>query len=137
MLEPMEGALTAGEPWRLCEAEALKERGRAHVWPVRFHNRPADAFALRIDGKVVAYLNQCAHVAAPMDWNPGEFLDDEGRFIVCSLHGASYEPRTGRCAGGPCGRGGLLALHVVERDGAVHWYPSPEFTATPSAPSAD
>jgi nitrite reductase/ring-hydroxylating ferredoxin subunit len=37
-----------------------------------------------------------------------------------------YEPDTGRCAGGPCGRGKLTALQVQERDGHVYWYPSPD-----------
>ena len=37
-----------------------------------------------------------------MDWQPGEFLDRDLEFIICSTHGATYEPLTGRCAGGPC-----------------------------------
>ena len=28
-------------------------------------------------------------------------------FILCSIHGAAYEPRSGHCIGGPCGRGKL------------------------------
>ncbi|HKX95600.1 MAG TPA: Rieske 2Fe-2S domain-containing protein [Methylibium sp.] len=110
----------------LCRSEALAERGRAHVWDVLLHGQPARAFALRIDGRPVAYLNRCAHVSAEMDWNPGDFLDGERRYIVCALHGAHYEPSTGRCAGGPCGRGRLAALMVTERDGEVRWYPSQE-----------
>jgi nitrite reductase/ring-hydroxylating ferredoxin subunit len=110
----------------LCRSEALAERGRAHVWDVLLHGQAARAFALRIDGRPVAYLNRCAHVSAEMDWNPGDFLDGERRYIVCALHGAHYEPATGRCAGGPCARGRLLALTVTERDGEVRWYPSPE-----------
>jgi nitrite reductase/ring-hydroxylating ferredoxin subunit len=112
---------------RLCSSEALAERGRAFSWTVLWRQQPTRAFALRVDGRVVAYLNQCVHVAAEMDWNPDEFLDAERRFIVCSLHGASYEPSSGRCTGGPCGRGGLRSVQVDERDGAVHWYPSQDF----------
>ena len=59
-----------------------------------------------------------------MDWQPGEFLDGDRDFIICSIHGAVYEPPTGRCVGGPCGRGRLTAIDVVERDGQVYWYPS-------------
>ena len=72
--------------------------------------QPARAFALRFDGRVVAYLNRCAHVPTEMDWQPGEFLDADRDWIVCSIHGAAYEPRDGRCVGGPCGRGRLTAL---------------------------
>ncbi len=68
------------------------------------------AFALRFDGQVVAYLNRCVHVPTEMDWQPGEFLDSDKRFILCSTHGAAYEPIGGRCVGGPCGRGRLTAV---------------------------
>jgi nitrite reductase/ring-hydroxylating ferredoxin subunit len=82
------------------------------------------AFALRFDGTVRAYLNRCVHVPTEMDWQPGDFLDGEQRYIVCSIHGATYEPADGRCVGGPCGRGRLTVIRVEERDGGVYWYPS-------------
>ena len=88
------------------------------------YGEPVRAFALRFEGSVVAYLNRCLHVPVEMDWQPGVFLDSEQRFILCSTHGAAYEPTNGRCVGGPCGRGRLTALQVEERDGQVYWYPS-------------
>ena len=108
----------------VCAAADLIERGRAVVFNVMHFRQPARAFALRFDGRVVAYLNRCVHVPTEMDWQEGEFLDSNREFIICSIHGAEYEPRTGRCAGGPCGRGSLTALRVEERDGGVYWYPS-------------
>ena len=84
----------------------------------------ARAFALRFDGQVFAYVNRCAHVPTEMDWQPGQFLDSGKDFILCSIHGAAYEPQTGRCVGGPCGRGRLVAIDIQERDGGVYWYPS-------------
>jgi nitrite reductase/ring-hydroxylating ferredoxin subunit len=113
---------SAREP--LCASAELAERGRAWVWDVLEYGRPQRAFVLRIDGAVHAYLNRCLHVPVEMDWNPGEFLDSERRFILCSVHGAAYEPRDGRCVGGPCGRGRLTALAVAEEAGQVYWYPS-------------
>ena len=82
------------------------------------------AFALRFDGQVRAYINRCLHVPTEMDWQPGDFLDNDKRWIVCGLHGATYEPADGRCVGGPCGRGRLTAVAVEEREGQVYWYPS-------------
>ncbi len=129
---PDEGAAqrrrTAGAdealPQRLCASADLQERGRALVFDVSQFDQPVRAFALRFEGRVVAYLNRCLHVAAEMDWQPGEFLDADREQIICSLHGATYEPLSGRCTGGPCGPGRLTALKVEERDGAVYWYPS-------------
>jgi len=117
----------------ICRSHELHEKGRARVFDVLHYEAPATAFALRFDGRVVAYLNRCAHVPAEMDWQPGEFLDAGREFILCSIHGASYEPRDGRCIGGPCGRGRLTPLAVEENDGQVYWYP----TADTHPPFAD
>lgn len=108
---------------RLCRAADLAESGRAFVFEVVERGRPARAFVLRHEGAVVGYLNRCAHVPAEMDWQEGEFLDADRRFIVCSIHGASYRPADGRCVGGPCGRGRLVPLTVREEGGEVLWYP--------------
>lgn len=108
----------------LCPSADLAERGRALVFDVRLWGQPARAFVLRHDGVLRGYINRCAHVPVEMDWQPGEFLDADKRFIVCSIHGASYEPAQGRCIGGPCGRSKLIALDVAEHAGQACWYPS-------------
>jgi nitrite reductase/ring-hydroxylating ferredoxin subunit len=112
------------EAQALCASADLVERGQALVFDVLQYGEPVRAFALRFEGKVVAYLNRCLHVPTEMDWKPGEFLDSDKRFILCSTHGAAYEPIGGRCVAGPCGRGRLTAVEVKESDGQVYWYPS-------------
>jgi nitrite reductase/ring-hydroxylating ferredoxin subunit len=109
---------------RLCPSAALAERGRGFVWDVLEYRQPQRAFALRVDGRVHAYVNRCLHVPVELDWQPGEFLDGDKRWIICSVHGATYDPAGGRCVGGPCGRGRLAAIETAERDGQVYWYPS-------------
>lgn len=108
----------------LCAASELQERGKAVVFDVLLWRETARAFALRFEGRPVAYVNRCAHVPTEMDWQPGEFLDDSREWIICSIHGAVYDPRNGRCVGGPCLRGRLIEVPVAERDGKVYWYPS-------------
>ena len=108
----------------LCESAALAERGQAVVWDVTQWGRPARAFALRIDGRVVGYLNRCVHVPTEMDWQEGEFLDMDRRWILCSIHGAHYDPANGQCVGGPCGRGKLTPVACHEQDGQVWWQPT-------------
>lgn len=120
MLDPVDVVV----PRLLCRSDQLEEKGRALVFDVLHYREPAHAFALRFEGRVVAYLNRCAHVPTEMDWQPGEFLDSGREFILCSIHGAAYDPRNGRCLAGPCGRGKLTELRVDERDGQVYWYPS-------------
>jgi nitrite reductase/ring-hydroxylating ferredoxin subunit len=108
----------------LCASSELAERGKAVLFDVLLWNESARAFALRFEGRPVAYVNRCAHVPAEMDWQPGEFLDDSREWIICSIHGAIYDPRTGECMGGPCMRSRLIEVPVAERDGKVYWYPS-------------
>jgi len=125
MASPVTQSLpTEPAPLALCASADLTDGGQALVFDVKEYGRAARAFALRFEGRVVSYLNRCLHVPTEMDWQPGEFLDTDRRFIICSIHGALYEPREGRCVGGPCGRGRLTALHVEEREGQVYWYPS-------------
>jgi nitrite reductase/ring-hydroxylating ferredoxin subunit len=124
----------AAAPVRLCAADELVERGDAVVFDVIQWRDKATAFAMRFDGEVVAYLNRCVHVPTEMDWEYGKFLDSGRDFIMCSIHGASYNPSNGRCVGGPCGRGSLTKLRVEERDQQVYWYPSPD--TQPAAPTS-
>lgn len=124
MVERVSTAAEADPPVFLCASADLAERGDAFLWDVLHFREPMRAFVLRIDGRVHAYLNRCAHVPVEMDWQPGRFLDSGREFILCSIHGAAYEPTTGHCIGGPCGRGRLTPLRVHEGDGGVHWYPS-------------
>ena len=125
-------------PQLLCASAALEEKGRALAFDVLQYGQPVHAFALRFDGRVVAYLNRCVHVPMEMDWQPGEFLDSGREFIICSTHGAVYEPLSGQCAGGPCGRGRLTAVGVEEREGQVWWLPTRDVRpARPLLPGAD
>ena len=120
----IEAAPDAAAAVPLCASADLVEKGLAYGFDVLHFRAPARGFALRFEGCVVAYLNRCLHVPVEMDWNPGDFLDGDKTVILCATHGAAYEPLSGRCIGGPCGRGRLTVIETVERDGQVYWYPS-------------
>jgi nitrite reductase/ring-hydroxylating ferredoxin subunit len=124
MMTPGPGTLAVSVPERLCASHELVEKGKAVLFDVIHFREPARAFALRFEGRVVAYLNRCVHVPTELDWLPGEFLDGDHELIICSIHGATYDPRNGRCAGGPCGQGKLTRIDAEERDGLVYWRPT-------------
>ncbi|MEY2687000.1 MAG: hypothetical protein RL375_1198 [Pseudomonadota bacterium] len=111
----------------LCPSAELVESGRAHVFDMTEFGRPVRGFVLRHEGRLVAYVNRCAHVPTEMDWQPGEFFDASRQYLICSMHGAVYQPSDGLCVGGPCAGARLVALQVAERDGQVYWYPSDRF----------
>ena len=104
----------------ICASGALADSGRGVRFEVEYDGRLTPAFAVRYGGTVHAYLNRCAHVAMELDWQEGVFFDADGRDLLCSTHGATYDAASGRCVGGPC-RGGLVKLNVEERDGMVYF----------------
>ncbi len=105
----------------LCQSSDLLEGGRAVPFDVCFAGDNMRAFAIRFEGHAHAYLNRCTHVAMEMDFQPDQFFDDTGRWLLCATHGAAYQPDTGDCAGGPC-RGGLVKIPLSESDGKVFWH---------------
>lgn len=81
---------------------------------------PVAAFVVRYRGRVYGYVNRCAHVWVELDWQPGEFFDASGLYLICSSHGAVYLPDTGLCVGGPCKGRSLAKLSIEELDGQVY-----------------
>lgn len=79
----------------------------------------ATGFVVRFKNKVHAYVNQCAHLPVELDWNEGDFFTRDKDFLICSTHGAHYEPDTGQCVYGPCKGKHLQALPVTEQNEQV------------------
>ena len=103
----------------ICESAALVDGGPG----VRFalgdaHDAPM-GFAVRYRGSVHAYLNRCPHMGTELDWQPGEFYDVAGLYLVCATHGALYQPATGSCVAGPCRGASLQGLGTREEGGRV------------------
>ena len=105
----------------ICASDALVDSGRGVRFEVEYFGERAPAFAVRYRGSVYGYLNRCAHVAMELDWQEGVFFDSEGRDLLCSTHGATYEAASGRCIGGPCNGTPLVKVRVEERDGNVYF----------------
>jgi nitrite reductase/ring-hydroxylating ferredoxin subunit len=111
-------------PVLVCASDQVVEGGAGVRFDVQYYDGPTTAFVVRFDGTVRGYLNRCAHVPTELDWNPGEFFDSSGLYLICSVHGAHYEPETGFCVMGPCRGQNLVPVDVFEAEGAVWWRPS-------------
>ncbi len=105
----------------LCASADLVDGALAVPFDVVLAGQSCRAFAIRFQGTAHAYLNRCTHVAMEMDWQPNQFFDDSGQWLLCSTHGAAYQPGTGACGGGPC-TGGLVKINLTESDGLVYWH---------------
>lgn len=103
----------------ICPSSALREAGDGVRFEVVRNGETLPGFVVRHGGTVRGYLNRCAHVPMELDWMPGKFFDFSETLLVCSTHGATYDPATGRCTGGPCRGAGLTPLAVFEHEGNV------------------
>lgn len=103
----------------ICASADLADGGSGVRFRVHALGGAERGFAVRYGGKVHAFMNQCPHAFTELDWNPGEFFDDTALYLICSTHGALFEPGTGLCVAGPCRGAKLTSLPVCERDGEV------------------
>ncbi|MCU6435404.1 Rieske 2Fe-2S domain-containing protein [Undibacterium sp. Jales W-56] len=108
---------------KICDSSELIEGGKGIRFPVTAGHEDATGFVVRFDGTAHAYLNRCAHVPIELDWNPGEFFESSGLYIMCSTHGAIYKPENGYCTGGPCRGARLRKIEITEKDGQIVWHP--------------
>ena len=111
----------------ICAAEALANGGTG----VRFRRRSPGGweeggFVVRHHGRVRGFVNRCPHAGTELDWNPGEFFDEGAVYLICSTHGALFEPSNGKCVAGPCRGASLQPLEIGERDGQVYLLNDPE-----------
>lgn len=103
----------------VCASNQLLNTGDGVRFVVEQNGQIGPAFAVRHGGKVSAYLNRCAHKLVELDWQEGKFFDAERNYLVCSSHGALYDPSSGHCVSGPCRGATLKAVAVHELNGAV------------------
>jgi nitrite reductase/ring-hydroxylating ferredoxin subunit len=104
----------------ICDSAHVQEGGKGVRFEVERDGQTQPAFVVRYDGGVYAYVNRCAHVSVELDWAEGEFFDLTGLYLICSTHGATYLPETGRCLRGPCGGRALVRLRVEEDGGKIY-----------------
>ncbi|HEY9164358.1 MAG TPA: Rieske (2Fe-2S) protein [Magnetovibrio sp.] len=74
---------------------------------------------VRQGGEVFIYINSCPHIGAPLDFEPGRFLNLERDLIQCAMHGALFRINDGHCVQGPCTGRHLTPVSCEVREGAV------------------
>jgi nitrite reductase/ring-hydroxylating ferredoxin subunit len=79
----------------------------------------ASLIVTRRGDAIAAFRNKCPHAGYPLQRADGRVVVQEGRYVVCSAHGASFGLMDGACAGGPCNGDGLEPVAVTVRDGVI------------------
>ena len=100
---------------RVIEVNSLKH-GQCHGFKLR--SGAIDGFVINWHGQFYAYRNRCPHTGVNLNWQPDIFLDLQGCYVQCSMHGALFEPNTGLCIRGPCLGASLQPLTIVH-DGST------------------
>ena len=103
----------------ICASATLAEGGKGVRFALAAQGGEEKGFAVRHAGTVRAFVNRCPHLGTELDWQPGEFFEESGLYLVCSTHGAIFEPATGFCVAGPCRGASLEPLQVREQGGHV------------------
>lgn len=105
----------------ICESSSLRNGGTGHRFSLALNEETVPAFVIRFEDRVHGYINRCSHQAFELDWNPGEFFDRDRRFLMCSTHGALFNPESGQCVFGRCNGAGLKKLDIHELNGKVYF----------------
>lgn len=96
------------------------KNGESKKFIIHRKDRTTEAFLIKTNDRVYAYLNLCRHWTVGLDFDDNEFFSEDREWIVCKNHGALYNPVTGECASGPCGGAGLYPVPLFEKDDFVY-----------------
>ena len=80
---------------------------------------PVPGFLVRYHDEVRAFLNRCPHAGHLLNWRADGFFAPESELLLCTSHGARFNPLTGLCVEGPCIGSSLQAIDTVVIDGKV------------------
>jgi nitrite reductase/ring-hydroxylating ferredoxin subunit len=113
----MEPLMSTNELFAICHVNDVAKRGAVGFVLARRDDEgktaPFPIFVLRQGKTYHAYVNRCPHQGARIDFQPGHFLDQGHRAIVCGKHGALFDVATGACTDGPCTGASLEKIEVV------------------------
>jgi nitrite reductase/ring-hydroxylating ferredoxin subunit len=109
--------------YAICRANAI-EPGQSKAFVLSRvvdagESRPFGVFVVRTsrDG-YVGYVNTCPHEGTWLNFNEGQFFNENRTHLKCGRHGALFEVQTGICVEGPCQNKALepVALTVISGD---------------------
>lgn len=102
----------------LCRLDEIADPG-AKGFSFRSGDQEFAGFVVRRGAEVAGYVDSCPHAGWPLAMTPDRYLTRDGALILCSGHGALFEPGDGTCVAGPCAGERLTAWPVAVVDGAV------------------
>jgi nitrite reductase/ring-hydroxylating ferredoxin subunit len=105
----------------VCRLEEIPDPG-ARGFSLPGASLPDEWFLVRRGATVHAYRNVCPHAGRFLNWKPDAFLTRDRSLIMCSGHGALFDPDSGRCVAGAALGLSLDSVPVSIEDGEVVAY---------------
>ena len=93
----------------LCKTTDIEDPG-SKSFDVKINRRSESIFVVHKNGEFFAYLNQCPHTGATLEWQEDQFLDLDKELIQCATHDALFIIDSGECIAGPCSGDSLQSL---------------------------
>lgn len=106
-------------PEPVCQSPQIPELGK-FTFAIVYRGERREALAVRFQGVVYGYLNECVHMSKTLDCEDCRVFDASGRYLQCSAHGMCFNPATGECLSEYCAGTKLAALRLQERGGWVY-----------------
>ena len=106
----------AGVP--LCTLASLQDPG-ARNFVLEIKGAYFHGFVVRRGDRVFGWVDRCPHAGLPLAQELDRYLTRDGELILCSWHGALFQPDTGQCLGGPAAGSRLTPWPVEVSDGIV------------------
>lgn len=101
---------------KLCALADVPEGGAIGLAPQGNDDR---VIALKRDGQLFLWLNDCPHNHRPLELKRHHFLSPDGAHLTCFAHSAHFIPQTGFCFAGPCIGKSLVAVAFSIVDGDI------------------
>ncbi len=89
----------------------LTPEGEGKPFPIVIVRTQADSY--------VGYVNTCPHQGIWLNIGSGTFFTDDGAFLRCGRHGATFDIDSGTCVSGPCRDKSLEPVAIAVIDGEV------------------
>lgn len=102
-----------------CKIEELSDTDCKQFNFIDENGEHIEGFVVQSGDHITAFINRCPHMGVELNWQPDHFFDLERKYIICSVHGALFQPEDGICVSGPCFRQRLRRLPVELTDKAV------------------
>ena len=109
----------------VCDLSVLDDPGSRGFSVALDNGETLAGFLVRRGNFVYAYADSCPHTGVELAWLPDQYLDADGMYIQCAMHGALFTPESGYCVRGPCAGQSLTAIPAEVIDGRVLVRPPP------------